>query len=165
MGPVLLRGLGDGTFLAAEDLSLSASEFLVRPAFLDDDAAADERWLERLLEQFPEADADGDGVCECDDCDDGDGAITLPRDFAEIAARGGGILSTVARTRRADSGELVRLTRSRLSEMLAQGTTTVEAMARQPEAAGMVRTTMFLGIAFTEALALIGFVVFILSGL
>ena len=38
----------------------------------------------------------------------------------------------------------------------------VEAMARQQEAAGMVRTTMFLGIAFTEALALIGFVVFIL---
>ena len=38
----------------------------------------------------------------------------------------------------------------------------VEAMARQPEAAGMVRTTMFLGIAFTEALDLIGFVVFIL---
>ena len=29
----------------------------------------------------------------------------------------------------------------------------VEAMARQPEAAGMVRTTMFLGIAFVEALA------------
>ena len=41
----------------------------------------------------------------------------------------------------------------------------VEAMARQPEAAVMVRTTMFLGIAFTEALALIGFVVFILIGL
>jgi F-type H+-transporting ATPase subunit c len=38
----------------------------------------------------------------------------------------------------------------------------VEAMASQPDAAGMVRTTMFLGIAFTEALALIGFVVFIL---
>jgi F-type H+-transporting ATPase subunit c len=38
----------------------------------------------------------------------------------------------------------------------------VQAMARQPEAAGMVRTTMFLGIAFTEALALIGFVVFVL---
>ena len=38
----------------------------------------------------------------------------------------------------------------------------VSAMARQPEAAGMVRTTMYLGIAFTEALALIGFVVFIL---
>jgi len=35
-------------------------------------------------------------------------------------------------------------------------------MARQPEASGVVRTTMFLGIAFTEALALIGFVVFIL---
>ena len=34
----------------------------------------------------------------------------------------------------------------------------VEAMARQPEAAGMVRTTMFLGIAFVEALALLGFV-------
>jgi len=40
----------------------------------------------------------------------------------------------------------------------------VQAMARQPEAAGMVRTTMFLGIAFVEALALIGFVVFFLGG-
>jgi F-type H+-transporting ATPase subunit c len=38
----------------------------------------------------------------------------------------------------------------------------ITAMARQPEAAGMVRTTMFLGIAFTEALALIGFVVLVL---
>src|SRR5204862_5682685 len=38
----------------------------------------------------------------------------------------------------------------------------ITAMSRQPETAGMVRTTMFLGIAFTEALALIGFVVFIL---
>jgi F-type H+-transporting ATPase subunit c len=35
----------------------------------------------------------------------------------------------------------------------------VQAMARQPEMAGTVRTTMFLGIAFAEALALIGFVV------
>ena len=41
----------------------------------------------------------------------------------------------------------------------------VQAMARQPESAGQVQTTMFLGIAFTEALALIGFVVFILIGL
>jgi F-type H+-transporting ATPase subunit c len=41
----------------------------------------------------------------------------------------------------------------------------ISAMARQPEAAGMVRTTMFLGIAFTEALALFGFVLaFIISG-
>jgi F-type H+-transporting ATPase subunit c len=40
----------------------------------------------------------------------------------------------------------------------------VQAMARQPEAAGMVRTNMFLGIAFTEALALIGFVLFFLGG-
>jgi F-type H+-transporting ATPase subunit c len=39
----------------------------------------------------------------------------------------------------------------------------VQAMARQPESAGMVRTTMFLGIAFVEALALIGFVVFFLA--
>jgi F-type H+-transporting ATPase subunit c len=38
----------------------------------------------------------------------------------------------------------------------------VQAMARQPEAAGQLQTTMFLGIAFTEALALIGFVVFIM---
>ena len=34
----------------------------------------------------------------------------------------------------------------------------LEAIARQPEAAGIVRTNMFLGIAFTEALALIGLV-------
>jgi F-type H+-transporting ATPase subunit c len=41
----------------------------------------------------------------------------------------------------------------------------ITAMARQPEAAGTVRTTMFLGIAFTEALALFGFVLsFIISG-
>lgn len=32
----------------------------------------------------------------------------------------------------------------------------LEGMARQPEMAGQLRTTMFLGIAFTEALALIG---------
>jgi F-type H+-transporting ATPase subunit c len=41
----------------------------------------------------------------------------------------------------------------------------ITAMARQPESAGMVRTTMFLGIAFTEALALFGFVLaFIIAG-
>ena len=39
----------------------------------------------------------------------------------------------------------------------------IEAMARQPEAAGIARTTMFLGIAFTEALALIGFVLFFIA--
>ena len=38
----------------------------------------------------------------------------------------------------------------------------IQAMARQPEA-GMARTTMFLGIAFTEALALIGFVLFFIA--
>jgi F-type H+-transporting ATPase subunit c len=38
----------------------------------------------------------------------------------------------------------------------------VQAMARQPEAAGLVRTNMILGIAFAEALALIGFVLFFL---
>ena len=32
------------------------------------------------------------------------------------------------------------------------------AAARQPEAAGLVRTTMFIGIGLIEALALIGFV-------
>ncbi|OIV36817.1 ATP synthase F0 subunit C [Mangrovactinospora gilvigrisea] len=35
----------------------------------------------------------------------------------------------------------------------------VQAMARQPEAAGMLRTNMFIGFALTEALALIGIVV------
>ncbi|HEX9855236.1 MAG TPA: ATP synthase F0 subunit C [Acidimicrobiia bacterium] len=39
----------------------------------------------------------------------------------------------------------------------------IQAMARQPEAAGVARTTMFLGIAFTEALALLGFVLFFIA--
>jgi F-type H+-transporting ATPase subunit c len=34
----------------------------------------------------------------------------------------------------------------------------VQAMARQPEMAGQIQTTMFIAIAFTEALALLGFV-------
>jgi len=41
----------------------------------------------------------------------------------------------------------------------------ITAMSRHPEAAGVAPTTMFLGIAFTEALALFGFVLaFIISG-
>jgi F-type H+-transporting ATPase subunit c len=39
----------------------------------------------------------------------------------------------------------------------------ITAMARQPEMQGTIRTTMFLGIAFTEALALFGFVLFFLA--
>ena len=39
----------------------------------------------------------------------------------------------------------------------------IPAMARQPEMPGTIRTTMFLGIAFTEALALFGFVLFFLA--
>lgn len=39
----------------------------------------------------------------------------------------------------------------------------VQAMARQPEAAGMVRTNMFIGMALSEALALFGFVLFFLG--
>jgi F-type H+-transporting ATPase subunit c len=40
---------------------------------------------------------------------------------------------------------------------------TVESMARQPELAGRLQTTMFLGIAFTELLALIGVALFFLG--
>jgi F-type H+-transporting ATPase subunit c len=36
----------------------------------------------------------------------------------------------------------------------------IEAMARQPEASGLVRPVMFLGFALVEALALFGFVLF-----
>lgn len=39
----------------------------------------------------------------------------------------------------------------------------VQAMARQPEVAGMLRVTMFLGIAFTEALALFGLLLFFIG--
>ena len=34
----------------------------------------------------------------------------------------------------------------------------VQAMARQPEAAGLIRSNMFIGFALTDALALIGIV-------
>jgi F-type H+-transporting ATPase subunit c len=39
----------------------------------------------------------------------------------------------------------------------------IQAMARQPEMQGPIRVTMFLGIAFTEALALIGIVVMFIA--
>jgi F-type H+-transporting ATPase subunit c len=35
---------------------------------------------------------------------------------------------------------------------------TIEGMARQPEVAGQLRTTMFIGVAFVELLALLGIV-------
>ena len=46
--------------------------------------------------------------------------------YAEIAAEGGGIIATVAATRRATEDDLVSETRPRLREMLACGTTTCE---------------------------------------
>lgn len=46
--------------------------------------------------------------------------------YAEIAAQGGGILSTVASTRAATEDALVEQTQGRLDEMLACGTTTCE---------------------------------------
>jgi F-type H+-transporting ATPase subunit c len=36
---------------------------------------------------------------------------------------------------------------------------TVEGMARQPEVAGQLRQTMFIGVAFVEVLALLGLIV------
>lgn len=47
--------------------------------------------------------------------------------YEEIAARGGGILSTVRATRAAPESELLRLARLRLDRMLRHGTTTAEA--------------------------------------
>ena len=47
--------------------------------------------------------------------------------YAEIAAAGGGILSTVRATRAASDDELVEQSRGRLAEMLREGTTTAEA--------------------------------------
>ncbi|MCI9888171.1 ATP synthase F0 subunit C [Micrococcales bacterium 31B] len=41
---------------------------------------------------------------------------------------------------------------------------TIEGMARQPEMAGQLRATMFLGVAFTEALALLALVAGFLFG-
>src|SRR5262249_51601269 len=46
--------------------------------------------------------------------------------YAEIAAQGGGNVSTVRATRAATEEDLVNATRPRLAEMLACGTTTVE---------------------------------------
>jgi F-type H+-transporting ATPase subunit c len=39
----------------------------------------------------------------------------------------------------------------------------IQAMARQPEMANQSRATMFLGIAFTEALALIGLMLYFIA--
>jgi len=47
--------------------------------------------------------------------------------YSEIAARGGGILSTVERTREASAGDLTTRVFERLDRMLRLGTTTVEA--------------------------------------
>lgn len=47
--------------------------------------------------------------------------------YAEILAKGGGILSTVKATRKASEAELTAQTRARLTTMLAHGTTTAEA--------------------------------------
>lgn len=47
--------------------------------------------------------------------------------YAQIAASGGGIVATVAATRRAMSSELLRLTLHRLDRQLLSGTTTTEA--------------------------------------
>lgn len=47
--------------------------------------------------------------------------------YAEIAAAGGGIVSTVEATRRASAADLANQTKARLDEMLASGTTTAEA--------------------------------------
>ena len=46
--------------------------------------------------------------------------------YADIAARGGGIVATVAATRRASEHDLVEQSRGRFDEMLANGTTTCE---------------------------------------
>jgi len=47
--------------------------------------------------------------------------------YAEIAAKGGGIKSTVQKTRQASKEELYRIGKKRLDQMLSLGTTTVEA--------------------------------------
>jgi len=47
--------------------------------------------------------------------------------YAQIAAEGGGIVSTVAATRDASAADLANQTKARLDEMLACGTTTAEA--------------------------------------
>ncbi|NIM01719.1 MAG: imidazolonepropionase [Acidobacteria bacterium] len=57
--------------------------------------------------------------------------------YSEIAARGGGILSTVERTREASREELTRSVRERLARLARLGTTTVEAKSGyglEPEA-------------------------------
>jgi F-type H+-transporting ATPase subunit c len=40
---------------------------------------------------------------------------------------------------------------------------TIESIARQPESADNVRGLMFIGVAFVEALAILGFVLFFLA--
>jgi len=52
--------------------------------------------------------------------------------YLEVLAAGGGILSTVAATRAASDAELLAGGRTRLAQMLANGTTTAEAKSARP---------------------------------
>lgn len=47
--------------------------------------------------------------------------------YGEIAARGGGILSTMIQTRKASAAELLKIAQHRVDDFLAQGVTTIEA--------------------------------------
>jgi imidazolonepropionase-like amidohydrolase len=72
--------------------------------------------------------------------------------YAEIAAAGGGIQSTVAATRAASEAELATLVRHRLQSWLAAGTTTVEAKSgyhldHAGELAALRLLTSFIGAA------------------
>jgi imidazolonepropionase len=69
--------------------------------------------------------------------------------YLEILAAGGGILSTVARTRAAASGELAAAARRWLDEMLSHGTTTIEAKSGY----GLERETELRQLEVTGALA------------
>ena len=132
---------GDAAVLAGPGLAVAAWEGRIEAVGAEDDvlarlAADGLDWRDPAL--FRRVDATGrtvtpgliDAHTHLVFAGSREGEIDLRRrglGYLEILAAGGGILSTVARTRAATREELLSLGRRWLAEMLSHGTTTVEA--------------------------------------
>ncbi len=100
----VVKGIGDARSFPARTRTIDARSCVVMPGFID--CHTHLVWAGSREEEFARRLA---GVS-----------------YEQIAREGGGIMSTVERTRAADENELYRLARARLWTMIREGTTTVE---------------------------------------
>jgi imidazolonepropionase len=137
IGPAPLRGPEQGRVQTIEDAVVVARDGRITYVGRSPE---NEHWRGRSSDRPTRVEIDGDGGTLVPGFVDphthvvfaGDRRAELRRrlsgaTYSEIAAEGGGILSTVAATRAAAEADLVQQTRARLDEMLACGTTTAEA--------------------------------------